>query len=137
MLGRIGGNPTSDCDNSIYTAYIRPIMDYCDTVWNCCGTGNSLSLERLQRRATKIISKMCDGDKALGYLKWSSLINGRESLVDKLVKRYIKERCPQFFKNYFIFNSSVHNRITRQMNMLHLPRVRTDLAKKIFIVMVL
>ena len=32
MLGRIGGNPTSDCDNSIYTAYIRPIMDYCDTV---------------------------------------------------------------------------------------------------------
>ena len=25
--------------NSIYTAYIHPIMDYCDTVWNCCGVG--------------------------------------------------------------------------------------------------
>ena len=137
MLGDIRGNPTSDCANSIYTAYIRPIMDYCDTVWNCCGAGNSLSQERLQRRTAKIVSKMCDSDKALGYLKWPSLINGRESHVHKLVKRCIKGRRPQFFKNYFIFNSSVHNRITRQMNMLHLPRVRTDLAKKIFIVMVL
>ena len=28
MLGRIRGNLTSDCANSIYTAYIRPVMDY-------------------------------------------------------------------------------------------------------------
>ena len=28
MLGRIRGNLTSGCANSIYTAYIRPIMDY-------------------------------------------------------------------------------------------------------------
>ena len=28
--------------------------------------------------------------------------------------------------------TSIHNRITRQMNMLHLPRVRTDLAKNSF-----
>ena len=32
MLGRISGNFTSDCANSIYKAYIRPIMDYCDTM---------------------------------------------------------------------------------------------------------
>ena len=56
MLGRIRGNLTSDCANSIYTAYIRPIMDYCDTMWNCCAVGNSSSQERLQRRAAKIVS---------------------------------------------------------------------------------
>ena len=28
MLGRIRGNLTFDCANSIYTAYIRPVMDY-------------------------------------------------------------------------------------------------------------
>ena len=38
----------------------------------------------------------------------------------------------QFFKNYFIFYGSVHNQITRQMNMLHLPRSRTDLAESSF-----
>ena len=50
MLGHIRGNLTSQCADSIYTAYIRPIMDYCDTVWNCCGLGNSTSLERTSRK---------------------------------------------------------------------------------------
>ena len=132
MLGRIRGNLTSDCANSIYKGYIRPIMDYCDTMWNCCGVGNISSLERPQRRAAQIVSKMSDSDKALDYLKWPPLVNRRESHVNELVKRCIKGHCPRFFKNYFTFNSSVRNRITRQTNMLHLPRVRTDLAKNSF-----
>ena len=132
MPGRIRGTVTSDCANSIYTAYIHPIMDYCDTLWNCCGVGNSLSLQRLERRASKIVSKMNDSDRAVDYLKWPSLVNRRESHVNELVKRCIKGHCPQFSENYFTFNSSVHNRITTEMNMLHLSRVRTDLAKNSF-----
>ena len=72
---------TSDCAYSIYTAYFRPVMDYCDTVWNRCGIGNSLSLERLQRRVAKIVSKMSNSDRALGYLKWPSLVNRPESAM--------------------------------------------------------
>ena len=107
MLERIRENLTSDCANSIYTAYIRPIMDYCDTVWNCCGVGNSSSLERLQRRAAKIVSKTGDSDRALDYLKWPSVVNRGESHVNELVKRCIKGKCPQFFKNYSISLSTV------------------------------
>ena len=55
MLGGIRGSLTSDCTYSIYTACIRPIMAYCDTVWNCRGVGNSSSLKRLQRRAAKVV----------------------------------------------------------------------------------
>ena len=97
MLGRIRGNLTSDCANSIYKGYIRPIMDYCDTMWNCCGVGNISSLERPQRRAAQIVSKMSDSDKALDYLKWPSLVNRRESHVNELVKGCIKGHCPRFF----------------------------------------
>ena len=132
MLGRIRRNLTPVCANSIHTTFVRPIMDYCDTVWNCCGVGSSWSLERLQRRAAKIVSKMSDSYIALDYLKWPSLVNRRESCVSKLVKRCIKGQWQQFFKNYFTFNSSVHNRITRQMNMLHLQRIRIDLGKNSF-----
>ena len=52
MQGRIRGNLTPDCTNSIYTAYIRPIMDYRDIVWNCC----SLSWQQLVTREN---SKTC------------------------------------------------------------------------------
>ena len=58
MLGLIRGNLASDCANSIYTAYIRPIMDYCDIVWNCCGVGNSSSLERLQKRERATVADL-------------------------------------------------------------------------------
>ena len=118
MLGGIRGNLTSDCANSIYTA--------------CRGIGNSSSLERLQRRAAKIVSKTSDSERALNYLKWSSLVNRRKSHVNELVKRCIKGQCSQFFKSYFTFNSSVHNRIMRQMTMLHLLKIRTALAKNSF-----
>ena len=72
---------TSGYANSIYTAYIRCIIDYCDTVWNCYGIGNSLSLERFQRHAAKIVSKMSNSDRALDYLKWPSLVNRQESAI--------------------------------------------------------
>ena len=44
------------------------------------------------------------------------------------------DRPDDFFYNkiFLIFDSSVHNRITRQMNMLHLPRIRTDFGKNSF-----
>ena len=47
-------------------------------------------------------------------------------------KDALKGTVRNFFENYFTFNSSVHNRITREINMLHLPRVRTELAKNSF-----
>ena len=97
MLERIRENLTSDCANSTYTACIRPIMDYCDTVWNCCGVGNSSSLERLLRSAAKIVSKTGESDRVLDYLKSPSLVNRRESHVNELVKRCIKGKCHQFF----------------------------------------
>ena len=137
MLERIRENLTSVCANSVYTAYIRRIMDYCDTVWKSCGVGNSSSLQRLQRRASKIVSKTGESERALDYRKWPSLVNRGESHVNELVKRCIKGQYPQFFKNCFPYNSSVHNRITTKLNMSQLLRFRTDLAKTLFITIVL
>ena len=103
MLGCIRGNLTSDCANSIYTAYIHPIMGYCDTVWNYCGIGNSLSLEKLQRHAAKIVSKMSNNDRALDYLKWPSLVNRQESsMLMNLSKDTLKDNAGNFIKTILL-----------------------------------
>ena len=73
-----------------------------------------------------------DSDEAMDKLKWSTLQTRQESHIFKFVKKCIKGHCPQFFKNYFTFNNVIHNRTTRQSNMLHLPRVRTETAKRSF-----
>ena len=68
MLGRIRGNVTVNAADLVYKSYILPILDYCDTVWNCCGKVNSDLLEKLQRRAACIIMTSSCSDDALGHL---------------------------------------------------------------------
>ena len=60
---------TTYAANNLYISFIRPIFDYCDTIWNCCGVGNCNSLEKFQRRAAKIVSRYKDSDLALTKLK--------------------------------------------------------------------
>ena len=132
MLGRIRNDLTPHCANIVYVSFIRPILEYCDTVWDRCGAGNASSLEKLQRRAARIVSRIPESDKAMNMLKWPSLQSRRDDNIFKLVNKCIQGRCPQLFKNYFTFNSSVHSRVTRQSHKLHLPRVRTEQAKKSF-----
>ena len=108
------------------------ILDYCDTVWGCCGEGNAQALQALQNRAARIIARTDRSSPATDILKWPSLADRRRNNVFKLVKKCIRGRCPQYFKEYFKCNGSVHQRATRQKNQLHLPAVRTETAKRSF-----
>ena len=45
---------------------------------------------------------------------------------------YSYGRCSQYFKNYFVFNEDICARLTRQSDLLHLPAIRTEVAKKSF-----
>jgi len=40
---------------SLYTTLVRPILDYASTIWNPLHLGNIRELEKIQRRATKLI----------------------------------------------------------------------------------
>ena len=128
MLGRLRSNLTTHSANVVYTSFIRPVMEYGDTVWTCCGKVNAQELERLQNRAARIVTKCSHSDTALSDLKWDSLECRRERHVFNLVKKSLRGQCP----HYFILNKDVVRRVTRQSNLLHLPKVRTETAKRSF-----
>ena len=54
MLGRIRKNINMYTAGTVYTSFVLPILDYCDTVWSCCGSVNTDKLEKLQRRAARV-----------------------------------------------------------------------------------
>ena len=116
----------------IFSSYIIPVLDYCDIVWNCCGTVNSNKLERLQRRAARIIMKSDRNETALKYLRCDTLKVRRGKHVLSLVKKYISKTCPHFFIDYFKFNRDVLSRITRQSDNLGLPFVKLESTKKAY-----
>ena len=72
ILGRIRNNLTAHCANTVYKLFIRPIIDYCDTVWHhsghAAGKGNNDPIEKLQRRARRIVTKLNSSDKAMDSL---------------------------------------------------------------------
>ena len=131
MLVNIGCSYQSE----IYVAYISlitPILEYCDTLWGCCGEGNSQALEALQKRAGRIVAKTSRSSPAVDILKWTALAERRCEHVFQLVKRCIEGRSPQYFVGYFTFNSKIHSHATRQRDLLHLLAVRTEVAKRSF-----
>ena len=107
-------------------------VEYCDSVWTCCGEQNKERLEKLQRRAARTITRFVRSDEAMNSLRWDTLETRRDMHVFKLVNKCITGKSPQFFNNYFIFNRDILSRSTRQSNKLHLPKVRTEWAKNSF-----
>ena len=112
--------------NAVYISFICPIMEYCDTMWNCCGVYNCTLLEKLQRRATRIITKEKRSDDVVMAFKWPMLEDMRRNHT------HVAGYCPQYFKNYFTFNHQIYDRVTKQRNKSHLLKVRTEIAKHSF-----
>ena len=96
MSGRLRDNLTAHSANIVYTSFIRPVIEYCDSIWACCGKGHAQQLERLQRRAARIVTKGNNSDIALSNLKWTSLESRRERHVFNLVKKSLRGQCPKF-----------------------------------------
>ena len=107
-LGHLRDNLTHSA-NVVYISLIRPILKDCDTLWGCCGEGNSKALESLQKRAGRIVAKMSCSSPEMDILKWPAPAERRHEHVFQLVKKCIEGRCPQYFDGYFTFNTRVLN----------------------------
>ena len=123
---------TRESANVVYCSLIRPILEHCVIVWGCCGEGRKQDLEALQNRAARIVACTVRSKQALDVLKWPTLEERRRQSVFKLVKKCLQGQCPQYFKQYFKRNNTIHARATRQSNLLHPPAVRTEIAKRSF-----
>ena len=78
------------------------------------------SLEKLQRRAARIIVKTSNSEQAMSSLAFDLLADRRDKHVLRFVKKCIQGKAPQFFSNYFKSNYDISTRITRQQHHLHL-----------------
>ena len=112
--------------------YYRPILEYCVSVWGCCREGHKQGLEALQNWAARIVARTVRSNPAMDVLKWPTLEECRHKSVFKLVKKCLQGHCPQYFKEYFKRNNTIHARATRQSKLLHPPAVRTEIAKRSF-----
>ena len=104
MFNRIRRDNTMNTAEILYKSFILPIADYCSAVWNCCGKGNTDLIEKLQRRASRIIIKSPSSNEALEQLRCDTLEIRQEKHTPKLVRKCLTGQIPQCFNILFTFN---------------------------------
>ena len=85
MLGRTRKELSMQTADKTCKTCILPIIDNCDTAWNCCSAVNSSKLEKLQKSVARIVMNSNSSDKSLEYLKYVNLSDRREKHVLALV----------------------------------------------------
>ena len=89
----------------LYTAYVRPLLEYSDSVWDNCSNDCKRQLECIHNEAARIVSgatKLCSIEKMLADLGWESLHDRRMKhklvifykIVNSLVPDYLSNLLP-------------------------------------------
>ena len=96
---RVGmlGSLTRESANVVYCSLIRPILEYCVSVWGCCGEGRKQDLEALQNQAARIVARTVRSKQAMDVLKWPTLEEHRCKSVFKVFKKCLQGQCSQYF----------------------------------------
>ena len=115
-----------------------PILSYCDTCFYPLGSTNRKSLERLQRRAARIVYGFkpdITTESILENLRWPPLTRSMEKHCVLLVNKCLVGEVPSYFKDYFMLSSQSDNqqRCTRSsITDIILPKFHLEVAKKSF-----
>ena len=115
---------------TVYTSFVLPILDYCLTMWCCRRSVNADKLEKLQRRAARIVMRVGCSEKALNFLGYGTLEKRRERHVRNLVKKCLSNCWPQFCMHYFNYNKDVLPRRTKSSGKIRLPSIKLECTKE-------
>jgi hypothetical protein len=125
---------TLPCDvlYSLYGTLISPYFEYCNLAWASTNTTQLDKLNRIQKRAIRVITKShwCAHTPPLfqskGILKISDL---NKLQVGCFVYKATHNILPSSFQNYFMLNSAVHEYSTRRSSNIHISNFRTDVRQ--------
>ena len=135
LLSRLRGCLTTEAANKIYLSTVLPILSYCDTCFRPLGSTNRKTLERLQRRAVRIVYGFKPDiatESILENLRWPPLTRTMEKHCALLVNKCLVGEVPSYFKDYFMLRSQSDNQHRSSITDIILPKLHIDVAKKSF-----
>ena len=138
LLPQLRGCLTTEAANKIYLSTLIPILSYCDTCFCPLGSTDRKTLERLQRRAARIVYGFkldIATESVLENLRCPPLTRTMEKHCALLVNKCLVGEVPSYFQDYFMLRSQSDNqhRCTRSsIADIILPKFHPDVAKKSF-----
>ena len=118
--------PRASCI-TLYDSMVLPLFDYCSAVWSGCGITNREYLNRLQRRAVRIIEgREVKQNDIRSTLNWPSLEARRNYQTCLQVFKCLNGLAPAYLLNKFSLSRDFHSHNTRNKDLIRLPRAKTS-----------
>ena len=108
-------------------------MTYCNHIWGATYVTSLNKLMVLQKKIVRIICHVnkrahtAELFKKLGIIKFTDL---NKYLIARFMFKWYKKDLPRLFDGYFILNKNIHLYPTRQMEMIHVPKMRTNFGQQ-------
>ena len=126
---------SQDTLKMIYNALILPQFDYCSLVWSNCSETLKLDLQKLQNRASRVIT----GDnydvrskQILLKLGWKTLKQRQKNLMEKYMSNIVNDNCPEIIGNLFEKCNSCDYSLRSNGKFLRLSKRNTNSMKRSF-----
>ena len=115
----------------MYFAFIRPLLEYCDAIWDIYTNENKTQLESIHNEAARTVNgatKLCSIQKLLAELGWETLQERRSKyklvifykILNELASKYLSDLLPPLIREAIPYN-------LRNPNNIQSIRARTNL----------
>ena len=138
ILSRVRRLLTTKSANRLYKSVVLPLLEYCDVAWHDCCLENQQKIERLQRRASRVVpknSRELTSDDIIEKLGWKPLPDRREEHFKELVNNCFRgPDCSCLFKPGY-FNTKrydIHSHNTRFSQSLFVDKIKLQISKRAF-----
>ena len=124
---------------TFFCSLVQPYFDYCDAVWGDCSKTRADKLQKLQKKAARIITRADFSNRSsdvLNSLEWSNLEERRRKEERHLLVTIFKvfnNNCPTNLRERFHRTSEIHDYNLRGSHYdFQLPLPKTNFLKRSF-----
>ena len=118
----------------LYKTFVRPLLEYCQTVWSPYLTGDMEMLESVQRRATKIVPEIKDltYEERLSYLGLFKLSDRRLRGDMIFMYKMINGMVDLNFSDFFVYSQNPHGTRGHNQKIQLGVKPQTNMRKNFF-----
>ena len=119
----------------VYNALVQPHFDYCSVIWCNCNKSLSVTLQKLQNHAARIVTSSYDAnvDDLFVRLGWQKLNLQCELKTATMVYKSLNSLAPDYLKSMFTDWNAISTYSLRNCEGKRaVPLPRTNFLKKQF-----